>query len=91
MTAPTSTTPPETLVGVPAIADFLSLSEDAVRQRIAQGALPTSMIDGRVCALESDLRRWVAERQREALAARPPSPGAKYAHLLPASRRASGS
>jgi hypothetical protein len=85
----TPTTPSDTLVGLKAIAAYLSVSEEAVSRRVAQGGLPTKMIDGRVTALESDLQRWVAERQREALAARPPSPGAKYAHLLPSARRSS--
>ena len=54
------------LYGVPAIARFLRLRERQARHRIDNGTIPTFRLDGTICARESSLNAWLAEREAAA-------------------------
>lgn len=54
------------LYGVPAIARFLRLRERQARHRIDNGTIPTFRLDGTICARESTLNAWLAEREAAA-------------------------
>jgi excisionase family DNA binding protein len=54
------------LYGVPAIAEFMSLSDRQIYYLIERGNLPSFKIGGRVCARRSTLATWLAEQEAAA-------------------------
>lgn len=62
------------LYGVASIAGFLGIRPRQAKHRAASGHIPTFKVGDTVCARRSALRRWLAEQEAAAAAARSEGP-----------------
>ena len=55
--------PADLLYGVPAIADYLGLTQHQARHNIDKGRIPTFRMGAIICARKSSLVRWLDEQE----------------------------